>query len=90
MQPLLKFSLGKNIGRAVEIGRQFVRGERLPISERRETGVLFAADFGHIGHQFRVERLRPRKQRIVIAPRRSQQRRRVVAVATPPGALLRG
>ena len=46
---------GKQHRRAVDIGGEAVRGQRLPIRENRELGVVLAAGLFQIGGQFAVE-----------------------------------
>ena len=57
MQPLLKFSFGKDSGCPFGVGHQLVRGERLPVGQRGQARVLLAAASAQIRHQPGVERL---------------------------------
>ena len=80
--------LGKQHRRAVDVRRQPVRGQRLPVGQDGELRVLLAAGLFQIGRQLAVELLAARFQARVFTLGRGQHLLHGLVVALPVGAQL--
>ena len=86
--PIAEIFLGEKHRSAVHISHQLVSRQGLPIGERGDPGILFAALLLQIARQFSIKAFAAAQQGIVIAAAIAQQTSRVSAVPSPPGSFL--